>query len=285
MVVTDLLTSDKSPEGLILSVIKDNPNVSTKQIYNKITKQGISIRYHKVYEKVQDMTKRNVLIKIEKTYTINATWIEKKSNFFHDMQSKNLKITEDSFKHVSQISQAKILKFDTFEDFTEFWNKIRKKFVNSRDSDNKDVIMWLGTHAFVPLLYTKDRIDALSMVRKKNIKYNMAIRGNSKMDESMLDFYKQQGIESVRIGVDDCSKQMIHVYNDTVLILLENEILDEINKFCDEMTDVTDFRNQMKLCDLIKKSVELNAIMIRDKKIAKYHKNMIHALIHSVKKP
>ena len=275
-----LATSDKSVENLILNTVKDNPDVSAKRVYNSITKAGITVTYHKVFEKMQDMVKKGIMVKNDRLYSVSNVWVERTTRFMYNIENNNLKVNESGFKHVSKIGQAKLLEFESFENFMDFWNEIRTKFVNFREPNKNDVIMWMGNHSIGPLLYSRKRIGVLNKIKNKKIKYYIAIRGKSKIDEHLIKFYKSQGIRNVAAGVKDFSKNSIYIYNDNVIILFSNEVLENIDKLCNSIDDVNNFNNKTEICNLIERKHTVNAILINDKKMSKLYKDMIHSLVY-----
>jgi hypothetical protein len=273
MVVTDLLTSDKSPEGLILSVIKDNPNVSTKQIYNKITKQGISIRYHKVYEKVQDMVKRDVLVKTEKNYALNDVWVKRTTTFMETIQIKQMKNSENGlFFGVNNIQKVELLTFNSFNEYADYIRMVRNRVLNDETNSEK-TICWICNHIIISLLNMQERMNTVKKFHKDKIKYYSLVRGNDKLDEFMLDFNKKLGINTMKIGFPDRDRADIAIYGDTLLYAIYPVgVIEAIEEF---------YRNNNGMSDIAKITTALDEIskvyvvVIREPKLVETYKKFI----------
>jgi hypothetical protein len=273
-----LATSDKSVENLILNTVKDNPDVSAKRVYNSITKAGITVTYHKVFEKMQDMVKKGIMVKNDRLYSVSNVWVERTFNFMVRMDNKKILKENPYFEQVSNMTNAKVLSFNSLEMFLEFLNGVRGKFIDNCRGDNNE-ILWLGNHVFGPFMYTKTRISNLNKINKNKIGYYIAIRGNSLLDKKMLKFYNDQGIKTAKINVNDSSKNTIYIYNDTVFYVIRSvELMDKMDSICDNMKSLEDFNEKTKLCKLIQEENPFHVIMMKDEKLADYYKNRIKFL-------
>jgi len=273
MVVTDLLTSDKSPEGLILSVIKDNPNVSTKQIYNKITKQGISIRYHKVYEKVQDMVKRDVLVKTEKSYALNDVWVKRTTTFMETIQIKQLKdSTNGLFFGADNIRKVELLIFDSFKNYMKYVKSLKTNLINSLE--NKE-IMWIANHSVISLLSLSERPLVSAEIKKKNIKYYSLLRGNTHLDKFLNKMNKDLGINNYKIGVNDGGQSIIGIYGDKMLyVIYPQHLIQKIEEFF-QKTKNFDHEAFYEISEILNDTSKMHVIVIEEPYLVEGYKKYV----------
>jgi len=273
MVLAQVMPSNSSTEGLIINVVKDNPNISAKQIYNKIIKSGTSIRYHRVYEKVQGMVKRQVLVKTEKNYALNSGWVERTTKLMETIHIKQMKITEKSlFFGVDNIQKVELLTFNSFNEYANYIRSVRDRLFNQEMKSEK-VICWICNHIIISLLNMQERISTVNKLHKKEIKYYSLVRGNEKLDKFMLDFNKKLGINTMKIGFPDRDRADIAIYGDILLYAIYPVgVIEAIEEFYKNNNGITDIAKISTALDEISR---VYVVVIREPKLVETYKKFV----------
>ena len=268
-----LTTSDKSVENLILNTVKDNPNTSAKKIYNSITKAGITVTYHKIFEKMQDMVKKGVMIKNDKLYSVSNVWVERTTKFMETIHTKQMMITEKNMCFgADSVQKVELLTFDSFSNYANYVKNLKLKVLESLENSE---ILWLANHSVISLLSLNDRPLLASEIKKRNIKYYSIIRGNTYLDNFLLEFNRKIGIKNYKIDLNDNNQSIIGIYGDNLLyVIYPQELIQQIEDFF-QKTKSFDHGSFKEIFDIVNTDHKISAILIKEKYLVDSYRKFI----------
>ena len=268
-----LATSDKSVENLILNTVKDNPNTSAKKIYNSITKAGITVTYHKIFEKMQDMVKKGVMIKNDRLYSVSNVWVERTTKFMETIHTKQMMITEKGLCFgADDIRKVELMVFNSFNNYANYIWSLRDRLMIEDKNEDK-TICWICNHSVISLLNMQQRILTINKIKDKSIKYYSLVRGSDKLDNVMLDFNKKFGINTMAVGFKDGSKTDIAIYGNILLYAIYPVgFVEAVDKFYKDNNDMSDINKLVSEFDKISK---IYLVVIREPYLVETYKKFI----------
>jgi hypothetical protein len=277
--VLSQMSVEKNVRNQVVEILGSEFPLSAKQIFNRVKKRGLSGTYHGVYDCVQEMVRTGVVVKNEKEYQLSGKWVTNTVTQMNKIEINQIQIN-NVFKSVKGMETARVLKFSSLNDYMKFLSDFKEKFISETNVGEKRTMAWLGKHVVGPALFMNHRSEMINRIKKKGIEYLVAIRGDCIFDKFADKFYKNNCLETARIGVDDKSGDTVAVYDDVVIIAISEDMKIVVNNFCESVSDISDMNIRLLFEDFNKSEKNLYAIMIKNRDLANYYVERIRSLIN-----
>jgi len=262
----------QGPKQQIIDVLSAEFPLTAKKVYNALKRRyQIGSTYVAVYQHMRELVDQGVVMKEGLEYRLDGKWIERTRQFAINTENNYSALLNGS--EIAKIDDAKVLVFDSFEQYFHFAEAIRERYVKS--TNGSGTICWLGTHAGGPIFFMKDRLKSIRNTIEKNIKYYIAIRGDAQLDRTMANFYRSMGVNSIT-GANDKDIHTIGIYGDTLLFLIFSEDLRQaINNVFENANGLSDVNIGPAFEEILGKERKLFAIMTSNKDLAEKYRNSI----------
>jgi hypothetical protein len=276
-IVCKSFPSKENIKSVVIDVLSNSPNITAKQIFNKIKKQGISTTYHGTYDCIRKMVDDGILVREEVKYRLCPVWVDRTVTKVQNIKTKCDKDNDDIFSNASSVESVQFLTFNTFSDVSEFVIKYRNRFVET--ANKGDEMIWLGNHTWGPLFYRKDSRDGLGRAIKKGIKMFIGIRGNTVLDETVCKFYSDMGIENVKLNLGNLNNLITIIYKDRLLIITEpHEIVDKMEHIFQNTKSITDIDLGIIFKEVFDREILYHVFVVKNKEIVRKYKDVIKAM-------
>jgi hypothetical protein len=225
----ELALPGKSTKGVIIEVLNREFPLSAKQIYNQFKKRAISITYHSVYDMIQEMVVKGIVVKEEKEYRLDGKWVMETCVTMERIRVRQVlgpinKLSEKS-------DNTHLVTFKNYDEFSKFIRNYFSFFVDNCDKKNDNTIYWITDHMLVGGMYLEKKAEMFTRMKDKNIKHRSIITGNTPMDNFVRMLYHNVGIEDMKTGVKNNFGMNIGIFNDVAIIIMRPpEIKNKIEK-------------------------------------------------------
>jgi len=242
---------------MVIEILGKEWPLSSKKIHNLIKKKyKKSITYHTVYEIIQDLVSKEVLIKNNRAYLLNLNWVNEELNKLTKVKDSYDKNKPIKFL-TKKTSQVTVYSLSELFDFI-----LRNMKSNFFSSENKQYFMKCR-HPWGSF-YSKEEKQIL-MDSFKNGAY-VICQSNLFLDRAIAGFYKKLNVE-IKLGAD------IIVEHETIVIgdcIIQIYYPPKFKKFIAKIFDkgkmsLIKFR---KLKQIFEESNEINIVITRNKAIA-----------------
>jgi len=213
MVLADL-ASQSSTKSQIINILNKESPLTAKQVYNKIIKQGISIRYQRVYENLRDMISLGILVKEGVNYSLSDKWV---MDTCVTMERIKIRHIIRPFLKDSGNEKTKTIKFSSYRDYVNFIRTYMRHFIENVDKRNKNAICWLVYHSTQGVYNTGANVELAKLMKKKNIERYIAVSGNTAMDKVVKIMDGTIGLKNMVLGVPNRFDMSFAVYNDVAI--------------------------------------------------------------------
>lgn len=279
MVLADLM-SQKSMKVQIIEILSREFPLTARKVYNKIIKKGISVTYHGVYDCMQDMVKKGILLKNGTSYTLSNKWVVDTCIIMEKIRVRQTIGPMDLF---SSKGSSEVLKFESYSDFSKFLIDFGDYFVENCIKTEDNIIYWITDHMIVGTLTIMKNADTFKKMKEKNIKHRSLVSGNTPLDEFVKALYcSVRGIDQMKTGIRTIPRTTVGVYNDMVLqIIMPPKIIKTIDKIYNSTKNCgNDFS---KISQAIKKLSEfletkkfkIQVVISKDPELAKEYREYV----------
>ena len=117
-------------EFLIIDILSSESPLTIKELHDLFKKRAMfDITYHGIYERTNNLVKREILTKIDNKFSINPLWIKEADEFFNQIKkSYNEHI---SLNEALGINDVLLLKFNSLQEFDKYLKNFETIFMNN----------------------------------------------------------------------------------------------------------------------------------------------------------
>jgi hypothetical protein len=273
------LASQSCTKSKIIGVLNNESPLTAKQVYNRITKQGISVRYHKVYENIRDMISLGILVKEDMSYSLSDKWVMDTSVTMERIKVRQIVRRVDTTKEKNGISS---MIFDSYKDYVRFIRNYDKYFIENVNPNENNMICWLAYHASRPILNTAQNMEFAKIMKKRNITFSVAICGNTVLDKISKTIFESCGLKNVTLGVPNRFGMSIAIYNDIAICSIFNDkFTKDRNKIYEESNDIKENSHEVSKCiskvaDFIDSTnTSVTVMIVKNSDVVNLYKNYI----------
>jgi hypothetical protein len=244
----------------IIGLLSYQPNLTAKQLFNKINKEK-SISYQAVHKMLVEMENKNILSKKYREYSINLRWVINKKQFYENI------INSQKTTGFNPNLKVQTLELNTLFEFFEgmldlFSSDILYKNCNHKFGGGILRHLWwslsfdnIGFEKFKHMLGPKDS-------------YIVAIK-NTPVDKWLQSYYKKTGVTEIKIGVDyDLTDDIAIVGNYVIQVFFDNKTTNTLDKLYSEVNDISDAINKGILEKVLTEKTNIKVVITHDKELA-----------------
>jgi len=250
-----MLNTKDSTRNMILAILSDGQQRSVRKILSQLQAvYGKKVTYQAVHKIIGQLCREGVLSRFGKEYQINKGWLTGLCSFVCKIgSSEGIPKVENT---------ANVLRFKNIMEADNFMIKLEKEFAHTTMKKGKICIQY--RHSWWPLVYAKG--DYIVDIKSAPNKLYGLCRGDTPTDKWCADFYRKIGMK-VKTGVDLSSSNS--VFGDiTVEVFVPPSISKQIDKIFKSVKDPADFDTYSFIQNILKKKVDIYAIVIKSKTIS-----------------
>lgn len=241
---------NKNTKDQIITVLVRNYPLTTRKIHNQIKKQfASSVSYQAVHKTLKELLNQGILIREERNYEINPSWVEKLGLFL-----KDIKISYKSSKGFDEIKKVEVkdnIKFLTFENLASFDKFLFEYEEEFHSKNKKKIVCWQAAHYYWPIAYSKTMFDVQKSKNSRKSSYKIFLN-NTPLDIWAASYYKKLGV-FVKIKEVVQSNYSIAVYGDEIM---EIDISANIRQNLDNLFKKTKSFSDIDLTSFFKNLLE-----------------------------
>jgi len=263
------------PKDQIVALLGEQFPLTAHKVYNLMKKRYLTATtYHAVYKHLRHLAEEGVLVKNGAEYMLNGEWIKKSREFAVQTE---INYGSDLLEGVKgKVEAGMVVPFSSLSEFYGFLNRFRGKFIESADPSKENNICYLGDHSWGPLIYMKDRVDAIGKMQERGIKYTVCVRGNTTLDRCVMKFYKNLGVKDVFCGIKDGGSGVLTLYNDVVLYSMHPpELMRKIDRIFKRTNKTGDVVANSGLMSILNTQSKFYAVIVKDRKMAEHYRGLI----------
>jgi hypothetical protein len=210
----ELALPGKSTKGVIIDVLSKGHSLSAKQIYNQFKKRAISITYHSVYDMIQEMVVKSIVVKTEKNYQLSNKWL---SETCITMERIKIRHTIGPITNFVGNEEIKTMTFPSYREYVKFLRGFMDYFLEHIDPNKKNAIHWMTYHATRGILNAESITHLAKKMKEKNVEFYASICGNTTLDKLVKTMYENAGFNNMKLGIPNTFGMYVTVYNDVAI--------------------------------------------------------------------
>jgi len=198
-----------STKDKIISILADNPGLTTKRINNLLRKQfAINVTYQAVHKLLKQTVDQNVIEFDGKKYYINEVWIEQLKNFISNIKkeedSSNKKFSDPGkamakIREIFPSLQMINFKFKTLRDLDTFLIVLEEYCIDTSNLSSQE-FAFMQKHIRQPIMYPNYKKELQKKYAMKKVTGYIVCEGDTILDNWAAEFYANQNI-SVRTNI------------------------------------------------------------------------------------
>ena len=251
------LGSSSSKEAII-QILAERQPLTAKEIHNSMKRIGKNGHtYQATHKAIKEMVGQEVLVEVDKKYSINGKWVEGISDF-----SKSIK--EELIEKTGTNGETEIRVFDSFIGFGQFI--INDFFHKYPDPEGKGCVC-LWNHAY-PLagMVSKEEHEALKELFSKNINYSIC-NSNTCLDKLTMDYLKKLGKRTALNKNSSAKLDTFIIGNYVMQVYFPKNLEQEMDQLYNDIKSEKDLDMQ-KLFEFGSKKHEIKALIFKNQELA-----------------
>lgn len=265
----------KNTADIIITVLATDFPLTLKQLHNRVKYLfGISITYQAIRKAVHNLLKENVLIKQEKAYLINRTWILESRKFIEQLQKSYFELAKPKEK-IKVGEQVTEYTFSNLIEKDKLWCKIQEDWLNTKEKNEPEIIAWNGMHNWWLLGQLEHETRFMNLIKGKVNVYQL-INGHSYLDKHSVKFYHKLGINCTINNEKNIDKSSyIVVFGDYIMqTFYPKTIVDKLERFYNKTKTLEDV-DLNEIMVILTEKAEIKVTLIKNKIIAEKMRNDI----------
>lgn len=264
LLIPELGKKTSSKDSILGVLINDWP-LSLKEIYNRTKKQfSFTGSYQAIFKGVNELMSEKILIKNDRLYEINISWIKNLQSFTDVVETNYYanKKDKDVNQNTKKGGDVKILSFKSIFDLEKYLyyfvkNELKKK-------KNLEVYYEMN-NLWKVLFYHRAEYNYYRKLMKLGHKFYFLSKGNSKIEEEAKAFYRKLGIT---VRSKKLNSMDIILFGDYYIqIFIPSNLKEKISK-------CLEFGNKFALLEILDKEIDSAKIIVhKDKSLASEVKN------------
>lgn len=264
-----MLGKKKTVKDHIISILSHEWPLSTKKIYNILTKKyQLEVSYQACHKALRELMEQNVIVKNGKEYQLSLEWAKQLKEFGERVERQN----ESSLFNGLPETGMKTFSFQNLRELYVFLLDLLE-----RSSDQEKNLYQNFYHLHTPLAFTEDeyRRFATAVAKFENgYTIGKCVTGADKM---MSGLYQSMHLRChVKIGVNMIAECDLFICGD---IIFQIFLSDDIKRMMDKIYRVSKNMDPQKLrkkwFPLFVRKTKIIAILLKNKELAEYYKGKI----------
>lgn len=256
----------KNVKEMIVFILAHEFPLSTKELKNKIKKYyGRSVSYQGVHKEAMKLGREGLLIKQQKEFMLNSSWVSRFYMFAEALHLNYSKIRKYPLNVLELREDGDIitLDFNSINEVDEYFIDVMDYFYQVLNPKEKIVMHY--KHNVWPILHSQKEQE-ITTKGPKNRKIYCLCGSNTPLDRWCTKYENSIGM-NVRIVPGVAQQWGIHIYGDLVIQFhREPKVGQKIDEFFQEHTsintvDPTELRDMFDLKGIFKVIVHKNKLM------------------------
>lgn len=249
----------------VIATLASKYPLTIKALKNQIRRQyNTNISYHAIYKVLRDLSRKNIIRKVNKTFMLNIEWIKKINQFSEQLlenYSKSKKYSINILRQLKKDGDVLTLDFNSLMELDEFFIKVMEHY-SAFLSDNERIIMHYR-HNWYPLLYSKKEHE----MGVNSNKFYCLCGSNTYLDKWCCDFENKIGLH-IKYKKDIAQNWDLHLYKDLIIQFhIDPTIMAALDKFFEISKSIKDICLR-KLIDILNKKGRINVIITKNRHVA-----------------
>lgn len=264
----------------IFSILTQEKELTLRQLHNKIKKQhNVNTTYQGVRKAVDNLTKKEVLIKKDKTYSISKKWVLSLKSFFDDLLL-NFENKTTSKKISADLSKGDyaVYTFDSLYTSSVFWGETISFWLNNLKAPEKCRYLSYAHYPWWLLFNLGSESNVMDKFKRSKIKSEFIFFSNHPLTKWAVKVYSQLGIKA-SIKKNKYSKEDvgINILEDYIIeIKYPKETIKIIKALFKKYKNTQEVSTQ-EITSLVHKKCDIKITIFKNREIA----NMMHNQITS----
>lgn len=264
LLIPELGKKTSSKDSILGVLIEDWP-LSLKEIYNRAKKQfRFSGSYQAIFKGVNELMNEKILIKNDRLYEINISWIKNLQSFTDIVETNYYasKKNKDVFQNTKKNEDISILSFKSIFDLEKYlYYFVKNELKKKRNSE----VFYEMNSLWKVLFYYRAEYNYYKKLMKLGHKFYFISKASSKIEEEAKIFYRKLGIT---VRNKKLNSMDIILFDDYYIqIFIPSKLKDKMTKYLHE-------GNKFALLKILdEESESLKIIVHRDKSLVSEVKN------------
>ena len=231
-----------STRDKIISILAQQPNLSTKKINNILKKQyAVHITYQAVHKTLKQMVDQGVLEFDGKHYSVSGPWIEQLERFISQIKRK----PEDGTRHNRVSDMLETIELNNLHEIESLFFRFRDEYFSNIDKyPKKDRISCFhAPHMYAVFIAPNKEYKFMEKLANHDAKHYTLVKGHTLVDKWIADFYNSKNQNYlVRAGANCSSISEVWIYPDRLVEVFFSEkfwmFFDNLYKSIREIEDI-----------------------------------------------
>ena len=227
----------KTAKQLVISSLIEEKALSIDNINKKIKeKYQSNLSYHSIYKALQELTKKEVLIKEKNKFHLSKKWMINKILFANKLRDH---INHTRGMHYDTHSSS-IIEFNNTKELHLFLRRFEDDHLDIYNKEVKSNMIWIVRHCYNLLLQPSIELEHTKKIKEHNNNFLISCYGNTLLDNWAKKSYERFGTEMItnsKIG----GISSLNIYDNFVVQIFYGKNFCEIlDKTYNEIENITD---------------------------------------------
>lgn len=260
----------RNVKDLVFTILTEEHPLSIIEITNKIQKiYNISTTYQAVRKAVDKLHEQKVLIKKEKKYELNKSWVLQLRSFFDKILTNYDKGNIHEFKRDLVKDNYSVYTLYSLWELDKFWAEILIYLANNLEKNEKKISMNYGHYTWWMLINLASEINYINFYKKNKIDTYFLWLRDLPLNRWSASMYKDQGHKCIIKEIPDIDETIaVNTIGDTIIqVKYSKEIVNKVKKFFEKYSSVQEM-SMKEITEIAHSKCEIKFIVFKNKTMA-----------------